>query len=178
VLLETWPLRGHARLLDLFGGHGRGCRTLVAGTPGLSGAFLDLPEVVAQAPTAERVSAVAGDGFAASLPEGFDVITVIRSAHDLDDEHAALIVRRAFEALPVGGELILAERMVVPGDDAERELRLRDLAFVLVGPHLRVREPGAYVAMLERAGFTASVRRAHRDPHPFYRGMVLVAGRK
>ena len=73
-----------------------------------------------------------------------------------------------------------AERMIAaPGGDEELELRLRDLAFLLVGPIIHFRSPNDYERMLTEAGFASvTMHKTRRDPHLFYRGMHVVVGRK
>lgn len=179
VMLEAYPLAGRRHVLDLFGGRGQGCRAMVARTPGLRGTFVDLPEVVAAAmQEGPGVEGWGADITQAELPTGCDVVTIMRTAHDLVDDLVALALRRAFSALPSGGAMIIAERML-GRPETDRELRLRDCSFLMVGPHIRFRTPEAYQAMLRDAGFSdVSVLVPTRAPHLFYRGLHLVIGHK
>ncbi len=45
------------------------------------------------------------------LPEGADVISLVRVLHDHDDEPVRALLRAAYRALPAGGRLLIAEPM-------------------------------------------------------------------
>ena len=52
-----------------------------------------------------------GDFRTDPLPEGADIVSLVRVVHDHDDEAALAILRAAWQALPAGGTLLLAEPM-------------------------------------------------------------------
>ena len=53
------------------------------------------------------------------LPEQADLMSLVRVLHDHDDKPAQLLINKAFEALPQGGQLIVAEPMAnTPGSES------------------------------------------------------------
>lgn len=74
-------------------------------------------EYVAKAGLSARVRFEAGDFFKQSLPAA-DVITMGHILHDWGLEDKRMLLRKAFEALPSGGRLVLHEALI---DDARRE---------------------------------------------------------
>jgi predicted O-methyltransferase YrrM len=84
----------------------------------------DLPEVVPiatrniqQAGLTNRVTALGGDFFVDPLPEA-DVITMGMILHDWNLEKKKVLIRKAYDALPLGGALVAIEALI---DDARRE---------------------------------------------------------
>lgn len=186
VILESYPFSQHRRVLDLFSGIGAACRHIVERTPGLRGVFMDLPTVVDSArPEMDaagwvdgRLEGCGGDIFEAPWPNGVDLITIIRSAHDWEDDRITRVLKRAHDALPPGGVLLIAERMLPPPEsDESRELALRDLGFLVILPGISYRTPDRYRELLREAGFDrVDVVTPTRDAFLFYRGMRLVIG--
>ncbi|MGZ5926718.1 MAG: methyltransferase [Rhizomicrobium sp.] len=117
-VLDSCPLHKHRRLLDVGGGEGVFLSAAGARHPHLELALFDLPAVAARAAQrfeatglANRAVAVGGDFFRDPLPQGADIISLVRVLHDHDDDFALAILRRAHAALPKGGTLLLAEPM-------------------------------------------------------------------
>ena len=86
--------------------------------PHLTGAGFDLPSVrpafethVAALGVASRTSFTGGDFFRDPLPAA-DVITVGHILHDWDLAQKKMLVKKAFEALPVGGSFVVFEAMI------------------------------------------------------------------
>lgn len=116
-ILDAYPLERHRHLIDLAGGEGAFVRA-AARTPGLRLTLFDLPAVaerarqqVDAAGLKERVSVVGGDLFTSTLPEGADVVSLVRVVHDHDDNQALRILKVARQALQPGGVLLIAEPM-------------------------------------------------------------------
>ena len=117
-VLAAYRLDRHRCLLDLGGGDGTFLIEAAAAAPGLKLMLFDLPAVAdrarkrfAGAGLTTRATAVGGDFKADSLPQGADIISLIRVVHDHDDDAALAILRAAWQALPSGGTLLLAEPM-------------------------------------------------------------------
>jgi demethylspheroidene O-methyltransferase len=117
-VLSAYRLGRHRRLLDVGGGDGSFVAAAAARNPGLDLVLFDLPAVAERARArfaalglAGRTQAVGGDFFADSLPEGADVISLVRVVHDHDDDAVEKILRAVHRALPPGGTLLLAEPM-------------------------------------------------------------------
>lgn len=125
-ILHAYSFAGHRRLLDVGGGEGRFLCSVAENAPHLQLTLFDLPAVAERArqrfETAgitNRAQAVGGNFLSDRLPEGADIVTLVRVIHDHDDERALAILRSAWQALPSGGSLLLAEPMAgTPGAEA------------------------------------------------------------
>lgn len=186
VVLATYPFGQHHRLLDLCGNTGTFCAAVVAATPGLTGAFLDVPACVAigrrqlagRPELQGRVEGIAGDVFRTPLPAGYDVITMCRSAMDWGDARISEVYRRALAALPAGGRFLIIERMLPERVLPEAlPMYLRGVYFLAKSETTRYRSPLQHVALLQAAGFgSIDVLQPPRAPYEFFQSMrILVA---
>lgn len=118
-VLDAVNFRGRKQLVDIAGGTGAFARRAVARFPHLQATVFDLPAVAQQAAasnngdneTAHPVQYQGGDMFEDSLPQHADVMTLVRVLHDHDDQPAQHLLNKAHQALPAGGQLIVAEPM-------------------------------------------------------------------
>lgn len=117
-ILDAYPLDRHRRLLDIGGGDGAFLTAAGLRAPHLDLVLFDLPAVTSLAPArlaaaglTRRATIVAGSFFSDALPEGADVASLVRVLHDHDDAAALTILRRAHDALPRDGVLLVAEPM-------------------------------------------------------------------
>ena len=117
-VLDAYPIARHACLLDIGGGDGTFLAAAAARAPTLRLMLFDLPPVAAEARLrfarmglAHRALAIGGDVRGGALPEGADIVSLVRVIHDHDDDAALAILRAARRALPPDGTLILAEPM-------------------------------------------------------------------
>ena len=117
-VLDAYPFVEHAELLDIGGGNGDFLVAAAHRRPDLRVTLFDLPAVARRAETrfaeerlAGRSRAVGGDYKRDPLPEGADLISLVRIAHDLDDADLDALIAKIFAALPPGGILLLAEPM-------------------------------------------------------------------
>lgn len=124
-VLDSYPLSGRRRLMDVGGGAGAFLAEAGRRHPHLELVLFDLPAVAAlaerrfaQEGLSERASVVGGSFFADDLPAGADVVSLVRILHDHDDAQALAILRKARKALPEGGALLIAEPMSGGGVDA------------------------------------------------------------
>ena len=117
-VLDAYPLHRHRCLLDVGAGEGRFVAAVAERAPALKLMLFDLPPVaeLARARLAglglgPRVQAHGGSFFDDALPQGADIVTLVRVLFDHDDAHALAILRAARAALPRGGTLLVAEPM-------------------------------------------------------------------
>ncbi|MEM1113972.1 MAG: methyltransferase [Pseudomonadota bacterium] len=115
-ILTTYSLKRHRRLLDVAGGDGSFLTEALSRWPHLEGSVFDLPPVaklaeqrLADAGLAFRARAFPGNMLADPLPQGADVISLVRVLHDHDDEAVMTLLRAAHAALADGGRLLIAE---------------------------------------------------------------------
>lgn len=122
-VLDAYPFVDHACLLDIGGGGGDFLVAAANRRPDLRVVLFDLPAVAARAEAkfererlSGRATAIGGDFKRDSLPEGADLISLVRVAHDLDDADLDALLAKIVAALPPGGILLLAEPLAeVPG---------------------------------------------------------------
>lgn len=117
-ILDSYDLSRHRLVIDVGGGDGAFVEAAAAHHPGLSLMIFDLPAVAEQAAQrmeragiTPQVRIESGDFFADPLPSGPDAITLVRVLLDHDDAGALKILRRAHDALPPGGVLLVAETL-------------------------------------------------------------------
>jgi len=158
-IIDSYPMKSHQRLLDVGGGDGTFLRTVARAAPDLALMLFDLPPVAAQAKKrfeqtslSNSVQCVGGSVFDDELPEGADVISLVRIVHDHDDDQALAILQRCHSALPRGGTLLLAEPMARerigdPATDAYFGFYLHAMG------RGRPRTANELIALLEQAGF-------------------------
>jgi demethylspheroidene O-methyltransferase len=155
-VLDAYTLRGHPRLLDIGGGEGAFLAEVAVRWPQLDLTLFDLPMVAARA--GERLGTkarvVGGSFIDDPLPEGADIITLIRVLHDHDDGVAQALLNKVYNALPPRGTLLIAEPMAqTPG--------ARAMGHGYFGMYLlamgsgRPRTPDELKSMLAKAGFSS-----------------------
>jgi demethylspheroidene O-methyltransferase len=117
-VIDVYPFRRHRRLLDVGGGEGAFLAAVGAYAPQLQLGLFDLPAVgerararLGDAGLAERMQIHGGSFLTDPLPEGYDLISLVRVLHDHDDGPAMALLRAVYAALPQGGALVIAEPM-------------------------------------------------------------------
>jgi demethylspheroidene O-methyltransferase len=117
-VLSTYSLRKHKCLLDVGGGTGTFLAEAATRWPHLRIHLFDLPAVAEQGAVnlarrgfAQRMTVTGGDFLSDSLPEGADLISLVRVIHDHDDDSVLRLLRAIHDRLPVDGTLLLAEPM-------------------------------------------------------------------
>ncbi len=117
-LLDAYPLRRHAHLLDVGGGEGRFTVAAARRHAHLRVHVFDLPAVAERAAAqfalhglTARATATGGNFFTDPMPCGADVISLIRVLFDHDDASALAILRSVRVALAPGGSVLVAEPM-------------------------------------------------------------------
>ena len=114
AVAEHASLREGDRLLDVGGGSGIYACALARCNPFLRATVLEKAPVDAVARRAierrglsERVTVKSSDMFSGELPGGYDVHLYSNVVHDWDEVTVLRLLRASFEALPVGGRIIL-----------------------------------------------------------------------
>lgn len=110
-IIAAYPFRRHRRMLDVGGGEGVFAAAVAAAVPRLALGLFDLPAVVDRAQPNDRIARFRGNFLTDPLPEGFDLITLVRVLHDHDDGPALDLLMRVHAALPARGTLLIAEPM-------------------------------------------------------------------
>jgi demethylspheroidene O-methyltransferase len=118
-VLHAYDFRTHRCLLDVGGGDGAFVTAVAAQAPELRCLLFDLPAVAEKAAArfeasglSSRASAIGGSFLTDPLPQGADVISLVRVIHDHDDATVMTLLRSARAALPQDGTLVVVEPMI------------------------------------------------------------------
>jgi precorrin-6B methylase 2 len=118
TLAKSFDFSPYQTLCDIGGASGALAIQVALNHPHMQCINFDLPPVepiakesIAQFGLSERVTTVNGDFFTDEFPKA-DVITLGNILHDWDLEKKKLLIRKAYEALPVGGVLIAIENVI------------------------------------------------------------------
>jgi demethylspheroidene O-methyltransferase len=159
-VLDAYDFRTHHTVMDVGGGLGAFLTAVGERHPGPQLVLVDLPPVAAlaqeklsQGPLAGRFRFEPRDMLREPLPEGADLITLVRVVHDHDDRPVRLLLASIRRALAPGGRLLIAEPMAgIPGTEA--------MADAYFGLYLWAmgrgspRRPDELATLLEEAGFS------------------------
>lgn len=158
-VVKRYRFAQHRRMLDIGGGTGGFALAVAAIAPQLPIGIFDLPPVVAAAKDrlaaqglAPRIDLFAGSFRDDPIPDGADLITLIRILHDHDDDVVTALLAKARTALPPGGTLLIAE----PLAETRGAEAMGDAYFGLYLWAMRSGRPRTvqdYSAMLAHAGF-------------------------
>jgi acetylserotonin N-methyltransferase len=132
------------RLIDLGGASGHLAEAVHERYPQIQAQVFDLPEVANLYP-----GTIAGDFFSDPLPQA-DLYSVGRILHDWSDEKIHRLLARILAALPDGGGLLIAEKLLETGYVAAHMQSLN----MLIGTEGRERSAAEYEALLRAAGFS------------------------
>ena len=113
-IIDAYDFSGHKRMLDIGGGSGAFTTAIAAAAADVQFGIFDLPDVISEArkrlATAE-IQFHPGSFKESPLPEGYDLITLVRILHDHDDDVVQALLPKIYEALPTGGRLLIVEPM-------------------------------------------------------------------
>jgi demethylspheroidene O-methyltransferase len=164
-IVDAYNFAQHRRMLDIGGGSGAFISAIAAAAPQIELGIFDLPDVIAAAQARFDAPNRAGTAMpmlhagsfkSDPIPAGYDLITLVRIAHDHDDAVVQALFAAIRAALPPGGRLLIIEPMA----NAPSGKRMGNAYF---GFYLwamrsgRPRSADAYRIMLHQAGF-ASVK--------------------
>ena len=169
-VLDAVPLRRHSSLLDIGGGSGAFAMAAVSRWPRLDAAIVDLPPVadiardrVRQGGLESRIDVFGADATRDPLPEGYDVVSLVRVLHDHDDDMVRLLLKAARRAVRPGGTVLIAEPMAGPGA-AGRLVSAYFNVYLLAMGSGRPRSPVELATFLREAGFRRVRRRRTAVP--------------
>ncbi len=158
AVVAAVDLGGYRKLVDVGGATGHLAIEACRRYPSLRAAVFDLPpvcefarEAIQRAGMAERIEVCKGDFFRDSLPPG-DLYALGRILHDWDEPRLAALLAKCFAALPPGGGLLIAERLLHQDKSGPLSAALQSLN-MLVATHGRERPASEYQELLKAAGF-------------------------
>jgi hypothetical protein len=162
LIAAKFPWRDYGSLIDIGCAEGAVPVQIALAHEHITGGGFDLPAMgpvfdayVARFGLSKRLSFSAGDFFAGPLPKA-DVLVMGRILHDWDLGEKRLLLRKAYDALPDGGALIVYEAIIYD----ER----RSNAFgLLMSLNMLIETPGGFDytgadcrAWMQEAGFRES----------------------
>lgn len=160
-IVEAYDFSTASVVMDVGGGSGELIGGVLLHNPALKGLVFDLARCGDEARAhfnrigiSDRCRFVAGDFFEA-VPGGADTILMKSIIHNWTDNRSAIILSKAWDALPLGGKLILIERIMPerPTTDVhDRERAMSDLN-MLRGPGGFERTETEYRTLARSAGF-------------------------
>ena len=128
AIAAKFPWRDHGSVIDVGCAEGAVPVQIALAHGHITGGGFDLPPLapifeahVAGFGLGERLTFSAGDFFADPLPKA-DVLVMGHILHDWSLDEKRLLLRKAYDALPEGGALIVYEAII---DDERREQRVR-----------------------------------------------------
>jgi SAM-dependent methyltransferase len=162
ILTSSDWFEGCSHVLDLGGGGGGNALALARAHHGVRITLLDLESVVALA--RERIRAaglegriltVAGDLFTDAYPDGCDCVLLANQIVIWSPEQNLRLIRRAFEALPPSGRLVVFNEFVDDSLDGPLYAALDNVYFAtLPTAHSRIYPAADCVGWARDAGFS------------------------
>lgn len=169
-ILDAYDVSAHRTILDIGGGDGTFLCAAAKRAPKLDLMLFDLPAVAARAEQkiareclTDRVRVVGGSFKTDALPQGADLISLVRIVHDHDDDVVMKLLAAVHRALPPLGTLLIGEPMAQtrgaePMGDAYFGF------YLLAMGSGRPRSAGELIAMTRAAGFASARAVATRLP--------------
>ncbi|MEE4236394.1 MAG: methyltransferase, partial [Anderseniella sp.] len=158
-VLAVYPVARHRRLVDVGGGEGAFVAEAGRAAPRLELGVFDLPAVVERAAAnlhrqgmSARFYGHGGNFFTDPVPEGADLVSLVRVLHDHNDDEAMVLLRNIRASMQPGATLLVAEPMA----DAAGAHAVGDSYFafyLLAMGRGRARSATEIAAMLNNAGF-------------------------
>jgi acetylserotonin N-methyltransferase len=158
ALVNAIDLTRFQHLVDLGGATGHLAIAACERYAQLRATVFDLPQAVplaqfvtGQSPVANRVAVISGDFFTDPLPEA-DLYSLGRILHDWSLDKIQLLLAKIFASLPVGGGLLIAEKMLNADKSGPSWAQMQDLN-MLICTEGKERTLAEYGELLLSAGF-------------------------
>jgi demethylspheroidene O-methyltransferase len=167
----AYPFSRHRGLLDVGGGTGAFLDQVRRAAPHLSLGLFDRAPVIREARQrlGSTVSYHAGSFHSDPLPDGYDLISLVRVLHDHDEEPARRLLAATRQSLAMDGRVLIVEPLAETRGAGP--MGHAYFGFYLAAMRSgRPRSFAEYKHMLDRAGFR-NVRR-HRVPLPLIASVI------
>lgn len=143
AIAEKFPWKNYQTVVDVGGAQGGLLVQVCLANQHMSGSNFDLPvvgpvfeEYVAANGLSDRLKFIPGDFFKEELPRA-DVITMGHILHDWNLDEKRMLLRKAYDALPEGGALIVFEALI--DDD-----RKQNAFGLLMSLNMLIETPGGF----------------------------------
>ena len=156
LVISAFDLSRFRRMVDLGGATGHLALAAAEKYPALRTAVFDLPRVIeyaAQYADSRRVELIAGDFFEDPLPVA-DLYALGRILHDWSEPKIKRLLSKIFDALPSGGGLLIAEKLIAPDRSGPISAHMQSLN-MLICTEGKERTAAEYESLLRDAGFTS-----------------------
>jgi hypothetical protein len=157
AILDAYDFSAVRAFIDVGGGLGELAMSLLRAHAHLTGTVFERAatieqtrRAVAAAGFSERCECVAGDFFVA-IPSADGVVLLKSVLHNWDDDKTTAILRNCRRSMQPGARLLIAERILVPGNAAS-EAKLFDISMLVVAGG-QERTAAQYAALLVAADF-------------------------
>ena len=168
-VVRAFDLTAYKRMADLGAATGHLVMAACEQYPHLQGVIFDLPhaldlarEITSVHPCKDRMEIQAGDFFNDPLPDA-DLYALGRILHDWSEDKIEALLRKIQQALPRGGALLIAEKVLDEKKTAPDWALLQDIN-MLICTEGRERTYAEYQALLLKAGFTQVTLRQTSAP--------------
>jgi hypothetical protein len=148
------------KLLDVSGGSGAYTIAFCAAYPHLQATILDFPETVdtaklyaGEAGLSDRISHLAGNAIKVEWPKGHDVVLMSYIWSAVGEADLAILAKRAAEALPPGGLVLIHDFMVDDGREGPPFAAWYLLGSMFDNPTALCLTPANVERVLRDAGF-------------------------
>ncbi|MCW8807888.1 MAG: acetylserotonin O-methyltransferase [Rhodanobacter sp.] len=162
TIAGAFPWKDYRTFVDVGTAQGDLAAQIALANPHLQGTGLDLPEVapvfeeyVAAVGVADRLTFLPGDFFKQDIPKA-DVVLMGHILHDWDLPTKKMLIAKAFDAIPVGGALVVYEAII--DDD-----RSKNAFGLLMSLNMLIETPGGFdytgadcAAWMKEAGFSTT----------------------
>lgn len=154
-VIAAFDLGRFRRLVDLGGATGHLPMAALERYPSMAAAVFDLPPVIEVArgftQKSPRLELIAGDFFTDPLPPA-DLYTLGRILHDWSEEKIRRLLAKIYAALPAGGGLLIAEKLMNDDLTGPVHVHMQSLN-MLLATEGRERSFPQYADLLQEAGF-------------------------
>jgi acetylserotonin N-methyltransferase len=157
-VVDAFDLTRFRKLVDLGGATGHLAIAACERYLDLRAVVFDLPQVIEGAraevnksPAEGRIELLAGDFFRDELPEA-DLFAMSRILHDWSEDKIDSLLGRIFQRLPVGGGILLAEKLLNEDKSGPTSAQMQSLN-MLVCTEGRERSLAEYRELLQKTGF-------------------------
>ena len=162
TIARAFPWSDHHTFVDVGTAQGDLAAQIALANPQLQGLGFDLPEVapvfedyVAAVGVANRLRFVPGDFFKQDFPQA-DVVLMGHILHDWDLPTKKMLIKKAFDAIPAGGALIVYEAII--DDD-----RSKNAFGLMMSLNMLIETPGGFdytgadcAGWMKEAGFSTT----------------------
>jgi hypothetical protein len=162
VIARAFPWKSYRTFVDVGTAQGDLAAQIAIANPHLRGIGFDLPQVrpifeeyVAALGVADRLTFQAGSFFEEDLPEA-DVVLMGHILHDWDLPTKKMLIRKAFEAIPIGGALVVYDSII--DDD-----RSKNAFGLMMSLNMLIETPGGFdytgadcAGWMREAGFSST----------------------